>query len=339
MYHFNGGDCMPVKHIPIFFTFDNNYVVPAAVAFWSLLNRAKHDVFYEMHVLHHDISDVNVKLLQSVVGRFKNAVLVFHNTGGFLDDEFSSGSFSSGHAGSRFTADTILRCFAARFFPQYDKIIYSDVDVVFMDDISEIYDIDLRGKYISGVRDPFMKYVKSELSHLKPEHYEMLHNSYIAGGIWVMNLKKIRADNLESRMLEIVRDDTIVKRFNDQDIMNIACENHVGFIPLNYISYPYLLDLLRKSDFISHYSRDEMFDSIINPKILHFAASKPWSGKPQHADTWWNIFEYLKLPRTSIFRDAVDENVKKYKKYKRLFNIALVISALSITLNILGVIL
>ncbi len=325
-----------MKHIPIFFTFDNNYVVPAAVAFWSLLSRAKYDVFYEMHVLHHDISDENVKLLQSVVGRFKNATLVCHNTGGFLDAEFNSGSFSSGHAGSRFTADTILRCFAARFFPQYDKIIYSDVDVVFMDDISEIYDIDLRRKYIAGVRDPFMKYVKSELSHLKPEHYEMLHNSYIAGGIWVMNLKKIRADNLESRMLEIVHDDTIIKRFNDQDIINIASENHVAFLPLNYISYPYLLDLLRNQDFVSHCSRDEMFDSIINPKILHYAAQKPWNGKPQHADIWWNIYEYLGLPRTSIFHDVPDESTRKYK---RLFNITSGLLGLIIVIAILGVIL
>lgn len=324
-----------MKHIPIFFTFDNNYVVPAAVAFWSLLNRAKSDVFYEMHVLHHDIIDENIKLLQSVIGRFNNATLEFHDTDGFLSDEFNSGAFSSGHAGSSFTADTILRCFASRFFPQYDKIIYSDVDVVFMDDISEIYDIDLRGKYFAGVRGPFMKYVADELSHLKPEHFEMLHDTYIAGGIWVMNLKKIRADNLESRMLEIVRDDTIIKRFNDQDIMNIACENHVAFLPLNYISYPYLLDLLRKPDFISHYSRDEMFDSIINPKILHFAAEKPWNGKPQRADVWWNIFEYLNLPRTAIFRDAPE----KYIKYKRLFNITLGVLVATVLATILGVIL
>ena len=329
-----------MKVIPIFFTFDNNYVVPAAVAFYSLLNRTKHDVFYEMHVLHHDITDENQKLLLSVTGQFNNAKLMFHDTAGFLSDEFNkSASFSSGHAGSKFTSDTILRCFAARFFPQYDKIIYSDVDIVFMDDISELYDIDLRGKYIAGVRGPFMKYVSDELSHLKPEHYEMLHDTYIAGGIWVMNLKKIRADNLESRMLEIVHDDTIIKRFNDQDIMNIACENHVGFIPLNYISYPYLLDLLRKPDFISHYSRKEMFDSIINPKILHFAASKPWNGNPQHADIWWNIFEYLNLPRTKIFRTVESSCQKKYRKYKRLFHISLGVAVSSVIALILEIIL
>ena len=97
-----------MKVIPIFFTFDNNYVVPAAVAFWSLLNRAKSDVFYEMHVLHHDITDENQKLLLSVTGQFNNAKLMFHDTAGFLSDEFNkSASFSSGHAGSKFTSDTI----------------------------------------------------------------------------------------------------------------------------------------------------------------------------------------------------------------------------------------
>ena len=40
------------KEIPIFFTFDDNYVVPAAVAFYSLLTHAKENIFYKMYVLH-----------------------------------------------------------------------------------------------------------------------------------------------------------------------------------------------------------------------------------------------------------------------------------------------
>lgn len=333
------GDDMAVKVIPIFFTFNNDYVVPGAVAFYSLLNRSAHDVFYEMHVLHHGITNENIDLLQSVVNRFSNATLEFHDTDGFLFDEFNVGAFSNGHAGSKFTSDTIVRCFATRFFPQYDKIIYSDVDVVFMDDISEIYDFDLQDKYIAGVRDPFLKYVKTELSHLKPEHYEMLKDSYICGGIWVMNLKQIRKDNLESRMMEIIHDDTIIKRFNDQDVMNIACENKVAFLPLNYISYPYMLDLLRNPDFVSHYTRDELFDSIINPKILHYAASKPWNGTPAHADVWWNIFEYLNLPRTHIFCTPINQHLKKIRKYKILFNIMLVLFVVALLLIITGVLL
>jgi len=309
-----------MKNIPIFFTFNNDYTVPAAVAFYSLLNRAKPDVFYEMHVLHSDITPKNKNLLQSVIGHFQNAHLSFIDTKGFLTKEWENGNFDENNKKTKFTLDALIRCFAARFFPQYDKIIYSDVDVVFMDDISELWDIDLTDKYLAGVKDPFMKYSKRELSHLNPEHYEKLKDSYFAGGIWVMNLAKIRADNLEQRMIEVLKDETIIKRWNDQDIMNISCDNKVVYIPLNYIAYPYMLDLLKLPDFPSHYTRDELWDSIINPKIVHYANIKPWQTTVRYGDIWWDIFDYLKLQRTSIFQEVKISNPfkKKYKKYKKL---------------------
>lgn len=320
------------KIIPIFFAFDNNYVEPAAVAFYSLLNKAKPDIFYEMYVLHADITAEKQKLLTDIVQKCGNAKLNFVSTHGFGKELFANGSFSSGHSNSTFTADTLIRCFGAKFFPQYDRIIYSDVDIIIVDDISELYEVDLSDKYIAGVRSPFSLYNRDELSHLSPEHYEMLHDKYIAGGIWVMNLKKIREDNLESRMIEIAHDETIVKRWNDQDIVNIACGGKVGFLPLNYISYPYLIDLLKNPEFKSNYSREELYDSIINPKIIHFAANKPWNSDPKYSNLWWTIFSYLKLEKTKIFKDVRDELLEKQKrkckKYKRLFIIFAVISVL-----------
>ena len=318
-----------MKKIPIFFTFDNNYVEPAAVAFYSLLNKAKSGVLYEMYVLHSDITEEKQKLLIDIVNKKGNAKLTFINTKGFLSEFWENGSFNFSSSNSTFTVDTVLRCFGAKFFPQYDKIIYSDVDIVVVDDISEIYDVDLTSKYVAGVKNPFSHWSKDELSHLKPEHYEMLHDKYIAGGIWVMNLKKIREDNLEQRMVDIIKDETIIKRWNDQDIINIACEGKVGFLPINYISYPYMIDLLTHPDFKSDYTREELFDSIINPKIIHFAADKPWNSNPKYSNLWWTFFHYLNLEKTKIFKDPeppvnplqsdLDKQLKKVKKYKKLF--------------------
>ena len=312
--------------IPIFFTFDNNYVEPAAVAFYSLLDKAKEDVFYEMYVLHSDISEEKQTLLKKIVDKKGNANLTFIDTKGFLEDFWKNGTFNFKASNSNFTADTIIRCFGAKFFPQYEKIIYSDVDIIVTDDISEIFDIDLSDKYIAGVKNPFMKWSKDELSHLKPEHYELLHDKYIAGGIWVMNLKKIREDNLEQRMIEVIKDETIIKRWNDQDIVNISCAVKVGYLPLNYISYPYMIELLAKPDFVSDYTREELYDSIINPKIIHFAADKPWNSNPKYSNLWWTIFNYLNLEKTKIFKEYKSPLEKKLKKYKKLHNIFLSIS-------------
>lgn len=329
-----------MKTIPIFFTFDNNYVEPAAVAFYSLLDKARDGIFYEMYVLHSDITEEKQRLLKKIVASRGNAKLSFVNTQGFLSEFWNNGSFNFQSLNSVFTVDAIVRCFGAKFFPQYDKIIYSDVDIIVVDDISEIYDIDLTDKYIAGVKNAFAKWSDYELSHLKPEHYKMLHDKYLAGGIWVMNLKKIRDDNLESRMLEIIEDKTIEKRWNDQDIVNIACEGKVGFIPLNYISYPYLIDFLRDPNFKSDYTREELYDSIINPKIIHFASMKPWNGDIKYSNLWWTYFHYLRLSRTKIFKVSEDYNLQyekmklKCRKYKRRFNLYLAISIICFLLLI-----
>lgn len=314
-----------MKKIPIFFTFDDNYVEPAAVAFYSLLNKAKEDIFYEMYVLSSHISPPKKHILNSVVERFNNATLTFVDTGFFLDEYWNNNTFSSKQGGTVFTSDAIVRCFAARFFPQYDKIIYSDVDVIFVDDISELYEIDLGNKYIAAVKNAFLKHSKSELAHLKQEHYTMLKDTYFAGGIWVLNLDNIRNDELESNMISIIEDKTIIKKWNDQDIMNIACKNKVAYIPLNYISYPSLYDYLIKDSFVSPYTREELYDSIINPKIIHFAAKKPWNSNPQYSNLWWTIFEYLNLKQTPIMKSRrVLEN--KAKKYRNLMNISIAIN-------------
>ncbi len=282
--------------------------MPAAVAFYSLLNKAKQGVFYEMFVLHSNITAANQTLLQNLIKKQQNANLTFINTGEFLQREWENGSFVSNvHREGQFTADTIIRCFIARFLPQCDKVIYSDVDIVVVDDISGLYEMDIDGKYIGAVKNAFMKYSEGELSHLSRENYEKFKDSYFGGGIWLLNLKKIREDNLEARMLEIVQDERIIKRWNDQDIMNLACDNKVAFIPLNYISYPYLHSLLQNPAFTSHYTRDELYDSIISPKIIHYAGVKPWSDPEWHlAQIWWQVFDYLGLPKmpekTHIFK-------------------------------------
>ncbi len=333
-----------MQSIPIFFTFNNNYVIPAAVALYSMLNKAKGDVFYKIHILHSDISAENQNLIKNSIKCFKNYEILFQNTDGFLNKAWEAGNFENQNKGAQFTADTLLRCFAAKFFPQYDKIIYSDVDIVFKDDISELYNIDMDGEYIAAVKDAFMKWDSNELSHLKPEHYEKFKDTYFAGGIWVLNLKKIREDNLEDKMLDIIQDDTIVKRWNDMDIMNIACDNKVKFLPLNYIAYPYLLERVIRDDFTSHFSRDELFDSVINPKIIHYAGIKPWKDRDiPYAIDWWTIFEYLNLPKTSIFSkqaensksDRLEKKVKKYKKITKILVLIIAVLVLIIAACIL----
>ena len=324
-----------MKTIPIFFSFDDNYVKPAAVAFWSLLDKADKNVSYDMYVLHHDISKENQAFLSSIVEKAGNARLIFKDTGGFLLNEWREGNYEGHQTRTQFTSDTLVRCFAATMFPYLDKVIYSDVDVVFADDISELWDIDVSDVYLAGVKNVFMKHEPNELSHLKSEHYEMLKDKYLAGGIWLMNLKKIREDAIEAKMMDVIKDDTIIKRWNDQDIINIACAGKVGFIPLNYISYPYLLDYIRRPGFISHYSREELYDSYVHPKIIHYALEKPWNGCAERQEIWWAIHDLLGMEmssppglRANEKKALLKKCAKLTRRYKRCLVIMCIMAAI-----------
>lgn len=144
-----------MKIIPIFFTFDDNYTIPAAVTFNTLLKWAPDGIFYKLYVLNNGLIKENEDILLEVVSHYQNVSLEFRNAKGFLQDEWGKGSFFGHQANRQFTMETLYRCFAAKFFPEYEKIIYSDVDIVVMDDISELDDINLEDKYIGAVRGCF----------------------------------------------------------------------------------------------------------------------------------------------------------------------------------------
>lgn len=112
------------KIIPIVFNFDNNYVVPPVIAFFSLLNNVRRDTFYEIFVLHCDVSAENQYLLQSTARKANNANLTFIDTNSFLVGELQSGNFYKilGREGIIYRRYHNL-LFIARFLPQYDKVI------------------------------------------------------------------------------------------------------------------------------------------------------------------------------------------------------------------------
>lgn len=122
-----------LKQIPLFFTFDRHYVVPAAVAFYSLLRHASALYFYKLYVLHTSISPRQQQKLTRLVERFPNADLTFIDVSRFdTQPDILQGK-------SHFSKEIYYKLLAADLFPQYDRILCSDVDVVFTGDIAPSY--------------------------------------------------------------------------------------------------------------------------------------------------------------------------------------------------------
>lgn len=114
--------------------FNDNYVIPACVSFYSMLENANSSHFYKLYVLHTDIKEENQKILHSIVLKFKNASLNFINMNHKFQDLFHKLKIK-GH----YSKEMLYKILAPSIFPQYDTIIITDVDVVFSGDISQCF--------------------------------------------------------------------------------------------------------------------------------------------------------------------------------------------------------
>ena len=176
------------KEIPVFFATDNNYAPFMAVALASMLEHASTAYFYKVYVLttnlHHEYTERIKNICRDTMSG--NASVEFVS----LREEMEKtpGTF---HLRDYYSRETYCRIFIPRFFPQYDKVIYLDSDLVVTGDISELYNIDvgdnLVGAAIEEVMqsfDVFGTYVEKALG--------IRREKYFSAGVLLINAKKYR---------------------------------------------------------------------------------------------------------------------------------------------------
>lgn len=92
---------------------------------------------------------------------------------------------------------TLVRLFISKIL-QVDKVIYLDTDAIVLDDISELWQTNLKGNYIAGVKDKNMDNFIDYIDIMG------LPDDCINAGVIVMNLKKIRNDKIDDKFLNIL---------------------------------------------------------------------------------------------------------------------------------------
>lgn len=284
---------MKKQEIPLMFCFDNNYVIPAAVAFYSLLEHCNRDYYYKLYILHTDISELNQKKLIENVKQFSDfSELIFVNMKNKFEDLWLTIK-TKGH----FSKEVMYKILVASIFPIYEKIIVSDVDVVFLDDISKSYfDLDCNEDYyLAGVKMiGKMKWYLDQLEkQFTKEEIEML--SGFCGGYIVFNLKKLREDKMEEKFVKCFENEGYRINQMEQDVLNLCCYPKTKRLPLKYIACSYMWDIYlteedKKTDI--YYSKEEIEDAMSNTVQLHFATSnKPWKNVDCTKSEVW--FKYL----------------------------------------------
>jgi len=279
--------------IPVAFCFDSRIIMASSIAIKSLIDNAKDNTIYDIRVFHSDLSlELQKNITTLIEGTRHNIGFHYINP-----QEFKNAP----HNNHSWTEIVYYRFLAPRIMPEYDKVIYSDVDVLFKGDLQELFLTDISEYEIAAVRCE-----KMNKKYLQECTNEYIHYS----GLIMFNTKKFREENILNKLQEniILHGDKL--KFFDFDLMNITCKN-IYPIPFKYCV---LQSLLRVEDIkdareypamSSVYSDDEILDGYKNAVIIHYAGrpGKPWHFKKPYDD----YKEYMqKLPknlRIVTFRD------------------------------------
>lgn len=273
-----------MKTIPIVFAFDKNIEMPAGVAITSLLSSAAEDTFYDIFILHSDKIDFSSSLINRLPGHFPRCRINFRA----VKDEFVGGFEIRG-----ITETCYYRLLIPELIPEYDKILYSDVDVVFREDLSLYYDIVLDGYYFGGVNsvpvmnNDYLSYIKKR--GLVPE------NGYYYSGNLIINSEKIMEDG-KTKQFRQHRNEQY--RFQDMDIINLTCGGRILPLPPSFcMTVNYYEAFLTEKDRMLTIYTDEEIDHALRSGIVHYNGAKPWNEVCPNMDIWWDIY------RNSLFFD------------------------------------
>jgi lipopolysaccharide biosynthesis glycosyltransferase len=200
--------------IPIFFAVDDNYAPYLAVAMRSLIDNASPDYQYNIHILIDKLNEFNTSVLCGMAT--ENVRIETVNVTNKLD---SLGDML--HLRDYYTKTTYYRFFIPALFPQYERGLYFDCDIVVKGDISQLYNVALGDNILAAAPEEVMLMVDVFGTYVEAV-LEVPRNEYFSAGILVMNLEKMRHVALEEQFVDILGRRTF-RVTQDQDYLNVLC--------------------------------------------------------------------------------------------------------------------
>ena len=210
------------KTIPIFFAVDEVYVSFLAVALESLIENASKNYIYDIKILYTNITDRNKK---RILKYGKNNVNIEFVDLNYYIEEVKDKLFTRDY----YTKTTYFRLFIPNLYPQYDKAIYLDSDIVVLGDISELYNIDIKDNLVAAAPDDVIQNSEIFSDYAERVVGVAKHENYFNAGILLMNLDEMRKFDFQAKFLYLLEQ----VRFSvaqDQDYLNRLCKGRAKII-------------------------------------------------------------------------------------------------------------
>ncbi len=270
--------------IPVFFTADERYAPYLSTALISLIEHTSEKNTYDINVIYHDISRKSLRRLEKLGEGHNNINMIFTEMQESL--EGISDRKSTRLKADCFTPTIYYRIFLPEMFPQYDKGIYLDSDIIVLDDVAKLFGTDMGDNLLAGCLDMstfgnelFTRYFRDAIG--------VDTDAYFNSGVLLMNFKKFRDEEFCEHFLYLLNTydfDTVAP---DQDYLNAMCKGRVKYLDISWNTMP-----------TAENSSEE------KPKIIHFNLFfKPW----HHDGTRYEEYFWEYANKSVFLKDILRE--------------------------------
>ena len=187
--------------------------------------------------------------------------------------------------------------------PHIDKVIYTDLDVINLADLSEMYNIKFKEKmYYCATLD--FHFMVDEI-----KKFGINLKKYINSGILLINLKEIRNDGIEKKIREFVSTHELT--FADQTAINAVCNNNIQILSYKYglfagVSYADLVNLNAQQDAIYRFNESELKIAYNEPVFFHyFDGTKPFC-KTNCAIFFSRVYWWYYAKMSGFYKNIID---------------------------------
>ena len=265
---------MPVDNTPLAIAFTPNYFVPAAAMLRSLLD-ASTGGFEVICLVTETIPErMQEKLLRLGEGRLRFRYLPLQ------------GRLAGVYTDPRYTEAASFRLLLPDLLPEYERIVYIDCDVIVRQDVGRLYrETDLGENWLGVV---FEAPIEQQALRFRALGCDPMR--YFNSGFLLMNLRKMREEQVSERLLEACRVPYL--EFPDQDALNQVCQGRV--LPLSplYNSIRTFFIPKYKPDFIKQYG-EALWADVQRHGTIHYTGGKPWQLFTVQFAAWWRTYESL----------------------------------------------
>ena len=237
--------------INVGFCFDDNYAKYTGVTVASILSNSKQEDNIHFYFVTNNITEENKEKILSLKS-IKACEMSFIKPADNLFDEFINVKTDD-----RLPLASFFRLKLSSILKDVDKIIYLDCDTVVNVSLREMFETDISDYPLGGVHDISRRRLSIK-TKFGPD------GDYINSGVLLLNLKKMREDNVEEQFLTYSKEYAAEIFLGDQHVINYVLKD--GKIKVLHPKWNTQVGNFESRSYYSKY-----------PSIVHYiGCQKPW---------------------------------------------------------------